>query len=73
MLNICHKCWFIWFLLIGIYVWTGHSYGQIESSIDDTDINTSERVTFDSLIETMHVNQRVKRDAASVTGKHFLI
>jgi hypothetical protein len=73
MLNICHKCWFIWFLLIGIHVWTGHSYGHIESSIDDTNINTSERVTFDSLIETMHVNHRVKRAAAFVTGKHFLI
>jgi hypothetical protein len=71
MRNICDKSWFICFLLIGIHVWTGHSYGDIESSTDDNDTNTSERVTFESLIETMHVNRRFKRAAAVVTGKYF--
>ncbi len=70
MLNICDKSWFICFLLIGIHVWTGHSYGDIESSIDDNDINTSERVTFESVIGTMHVNHRFKR-GLGITSKCF--
>ena len=71
MLHICDKSWFICFLLISIHLPRGHSYGDIESSTDDNHTTISERVTFESLIESIHVNHRVKR-IAGVTGKYSL-
>jgi hypothetical protein len=67
MQNIFDKFWIICSLIIGIHVWTIHSYGDIELLTDDNDADTSKRVNFKSLIESMHVNYRVKRLAASVT------
>ncbi len=68
MRNIFDKCSFICLLIISIHAWTIHSYGDIELLTDDNDANTSKRVNLESLIESMHVNHRVKRLAAGTTN-----
>jgi hypothetical protein len=64
--NIFDKCWFICLLIIGMHVWTIHSYGDIELLTDDNDADTLKRVNFESLIESMDVNHIIKRLAAVI-------
>jgi hypothetical protein len=69
MSNTFNNCWFICLLIIGIHALTIHSYGDVESLNDDNDADTSKRDTFESVIESMHVNHRAKRLVGAQTSK----
>lgn len=68
-----NKYWLICLLIIGIHASLIYSYGDDEYQMVENNVDNSKKVTFQSLIDSMHIHRRAKRAVTDDTSKHLSV